>query len=290
MRVGSVWGIGYVKRKFQERKAKYEQESTADRAARRTAAATWWIAAFTIILALVSAKTLIEIHGGGIDTHDLAVAAGKQAEAAGKQFEAMKTSGAETKAQIDRLIAQQKRNADAMQGSISQAQRALDASIAASQIDQRAWVGINTFGSPIISAGVQATAGFQIQNTGRTPAKYVRVYSVLDPVAAGHNPDFDDLPTQESRGTLLPNEAVHVTLNGTRGIKTGLSQIGVNMVNSGAQVLFVHGIICYSDVFDVPHWITFCTRFIPGTGELMFCPANNEIDRNGEPNRRCSKE
>ncbi|MGD1096774.1 MAG: hypothetical protein ABSB35_32875 [Bryobacteraceae bacterium] len=59
-----------------------EPKSSADKAADRTATATVWIAIFTIILALVSGFTLYEVIEGGTDTHALAVAAGKQAEAA----------------------------------------------------------------------------------------------------------------------------------------------------------------------------------------------------------------
>jgi hypothetical protein len=67
--------IRYVKRKTQERETKKNEESSSDRAARRTADATYWIAAFTIVLALVSALTLYEVIEGGTDTHKLALAA-----------------------------------------------------------------------------------------------------------------------------------------------------------------------------------------------------------------------
>jgi hypothetical protein len=64
--------ISYPKRKFYERKAKKEKESPTDRAARITATATVWIAAFTVVLSVVGLGTLYEIYIGGSDTHDLA--------------------------------------------------------------------------------------------------------------------------------------------------------------------------------------------------------------------------
>jgi hypothetical protein len=67
--------IGYVKRYLHERKSKKETESPADRAARRTATATVWIAVFTVVLAIVGGVTLYEVVTGGNDTHTLAVAA-----------------------------------------------------------------------------------------------------------------------------------------------------------------------------------------------------------------------
>jgi len=50
--------IGYIKRKLHQRKAKKEKESPTDRAARRTALATIWMAVFTVVLAFVSGGTL----------------------------------------------------------------------------------------------------------------------------------------------------------------------------------------------------------------------------------------
>jgi hypothetical protein len=74
--------VSYAKCKLQERKAKKQNESPTDRAARRTAAATVWMAIFTLILATTSAFTiwilknqLTEMHTGGQDTRTLAEAA-----------------------------------------------------------------------------------------------------------------------------------------------------------------------------------------------------------------------
>ncbi len=78
------WGglVSYTQRRRYERKARQEQEPAVDRAARLTAKATVCIAVFTVVLAIVGAGTFYEIFEGGKDTHDLAVAAGRQAELA----------------------------------------------------------------------------------------------------------------------------------------------------------------------------------------------------------------
>lgn len=72
------WLLGYRRRK----------ETPADRAARLTAQATVWLAVFTVCLVLTSVGTVVilrnqlrEMHEGGIDTHNLATAAGEQAKA-----------------------------------------------------------------------------------------------------------------------------------------------------------------------------------------------------------------
>jgi hypothetical protein len=80
-RARTVWGVSYIKRKLEERKAKREKEPAADKAARLTAVATFWIAMFTLVLAILSGLTWWEIHTGGADTHNLAGVAVAQTRA-----------------------------------------------------------------------------------------------------------------------------------------------------------------------------------------------------------------
>jgi hypothetical protein len=95
------WGIGYVKRKLEERRAKRKQESPADRAARITALATFWIAGFTLVLAVLSGLTWWEIRTGGTDTHDLVIVAKAQAVTATAQAGSMRDFADRMKAQAD---------------------------------------------------------------------------------------------------------------------------------------------------------------------------------------------
>lgn len=74
--------IRYVKRKIEERAAKKQKETPADKAARIAANATVWIAIFTVVSVGVSVFTYLilkgqlkEMHDGGVDTHTLAEAA-----------------------------------------------------------------------------------------------------------------------------------------------------------------------------------------------------------------------
>lgn len=95
--------IDKIKSKLHERKTKKEQENPVDRAARITAKATAWIAVFTVVMALVGIGTLYEIIEGGGDTHDLAVAAGKQADRMKDLADRMKDQADRTKDLADRM-------------------------------------------------------------------------------------------------------------------------------------------------------------------------------------------
>lgn len=55
---GWVRFVGYIKRKRDERAAKKQNETPTDKAARRTAVATIWMAIFTFVLAATSAFTI----------------------------------------------------------------------------------------------------------------------------------------------------------------------------------------------------------------------------------------
>ncbi len=83
--------VEYIKFKFQERQAKKQNEPSQDRAAQRTANATYWIAAFTLIsvavnigVFLVLRSQLNEMHDAGVDSKRLIDANVKLASAAQK--------------------------------------------------------------------------------------------------------------------------------------------------------------------------------------------------------------
>lgn len=61
--------ISYIKRAAHERRAKKQQESTSDRAARHTAVATIWMAIFTVVLAAVSVGTLLMLKNQLTEMH-----------------------------------------------------------------------------------------------------------------------------------------------------------------------------------------------------------------------------
>ena len=131
-------------------------ETSADWAARKTASATIWIAAFTVILALVSLFTLFEVIEGGADTHTLAEAAKKQAEVA---------SFALCETQRNNVIQQRLSDANRVSAEDSSAD-SLRATIGDSNLDQRAWIGVETIeGVPELKK--QFIVTITIKNTGK---------------------------------------------------------------------------------------------------------------------------
>jgi hypothetical protein len=127
-----------------------------------------------------------EMHTGSSDTHNLAVAAGNQATWTQHLSDNMKIQGDRTQELADRMKDQADRTktiadqavvqANAAATTARTAQRSLYQSIADSQLDQRAWVGLAGFTTVGGSESADhKTFSFQdvqiaIRNSGKTPA------------------------------------------------------------------------------------------------------------------------
>jgi hypothetical protein len=162
-----------------------------------------------------------EMKEGGEDTHDLAVAAGKQADAAGKQAanthglavsagkeaDNTRTIAESTKSQADQAIkevhavaelAQQtKRSADEAGQSAQISEKSLAVSTEAMQLDQRAWVGVDTVTARVVGSGTQGLFNpiveVVLRNSGKTPAIKLggQTFMINELSAAAPIPDYD---------------------------------------------------------------------------------------------------
>jgi hypothetical protein len=199
-----LWFTRYVERKFQERKAKKEKESPTDRAARITTKATVWIAAFTVVMALVGAGTLYEIIEGGSDTHDLAVAAKAQAEKMGNMSDAAE----KIRQAAEGIVTQEQRIADNAQKSLDasnrQSKAALDAATSQFRAENRPWISLQnvrpTDGRNIPDPDVPNNwyVTYDVVNTGHSPATRVEIRGFIT-ISKNVNSTFRrDAPCGES--------------------------------------------------------------------------------------------
>lgn len=209
----SIWMVSYIKRKLDERKTKYKAETAEQKHSRRTATATWWIAVFTIVLALVSTGTFYLLFKGGKDTRDLITATQDLATAANGQFEAMQELARAASGQAgsmrvfaDRMKDQADRTktiADQAIVSADAAKSAAGTSEKAMTVGNRPWVKIThrivqplTFGF-IGAAGPAATMNVEdtIENVGTTIALNVLAWEDVIP---------EDYETPPRGGGALP--------------------------------------------------------------------------------------
>ncbi len=282
-RAWRAWLIGYIKSKFQQRKAKRENETPTDRAARVTASATVWIAFFTVVSASVGIFTfcvlrnqLQEMHQSGIDTHALAGAASDAANAASDQADAAQQFS-DTAEDINGGIAGAVGQLEAAAGN---AKAGIRATQAAMRLDQRAWMGITAVsGKP--EEGKPFDISISFKNSGRTPARHVVMYGMYDPSPRGGKPRFPlENSVANKLGEIPPNGDRNFVLHPNQGVK--LSKIDVDTV-LGITV-WVHGRLTYDDVFGRPHWLTYCVSMMGDSGVYGFCDEHNESDEDQKTN------
>lgn len=190
--------------------------------------------------------TLKEIQKGGTDTHDLAVAAGKQAAAA--------KSAAEN------------------------AKQSLQTTIETFHLDQRAWVAVSRF---LLSnepeADKEIKVDFWLVNTGKTPAKDEVLQSAL--FVAPHRPPMTKFVIPKismSRFILTPGTTNQ--FGSTDSWKVPEPNLGQYLKKS--QFLYFHAILRYTDVFQKDHWTTVCAIHTYGRplDEFIYCEEGNAMD------------
>jgi hypothetical protein len=295
------WGsrlIGYVKRKYHQRRAKKKHESPADRAARRTASATIWMAVFTVVLATVSGLTLLilkrqlqEMHDGGVDTHKLASSASDQATwtqrlagSADSQSGHMKDLADHMKDQSDRtkdLADQAKIQATESTIAAKAAKSAAETAKEALHISQRAYVFLGTPTHDFAHNQVN----IPIVNSGHIPSGRVGfvVHEITFKVdtPGGGTFQLDDAHVIEKHWsdgdyrTVPIGNLYNVTVHDHTGV--------ASEIDNGKQGVLVVAALSYNDGFpDSPvETVTFCdiTGYMVDTKTAYMHPCTGDIEQ-----------
>jgi hypothetical protein len=150
---------------------------------------------------------------------------------------------------------------------------------------ERAWISPDAFNvvNGVFNARVVADQPFHLRltflNTGHTPALKAKFAVITKQVDSKDGkfrlPAFDYKPSDyENIGTILP---------GGRPFEdrwANLDQSALDGIDKTHR-FYVHGRFTYDDVFQVPHWLTFCYFLSPG-GAYGICKEHNDIDE--DPN------
>jgi hypothetical protein len=230
--VRSIWRISYIKGKLHERRTKYEAQTPEQKAAQRTANATVWIAAFTIVLAIVGWITLYEVVAGGTDTRE------------------------------------------------------------AFRQEQRAWVGVVDGETIDFAATRPWFVKLTFLNSGRTPARNVRVSrlyrTTTAPILGPPVADIKDLEFRPAHSIAPQSKFVQFiggSMSDTRaepGYSSHATQELIDRydaIKSRRLFLYYYGIVKYDDIFG-RHWETQYCIFLanPHTGAIAFCDTFNDLN------------
>jgi hypothetical protein len=181
--------------------------------------------------------------------------------------------------QTDRIIAADERLATAMEKSVAAAGKALDATIAENQLDQRAWIIVRGIqGRPTLNRPLEFTVFFL--NTGRTPAKEVRWSCNFEVRRSERDVTFKEAPYGEA-GLMAPNDPNAFCSAEQRGPKTNITQPDLDSLRSGQLTVFIFGSAIYNDVFARSHWLTFCRHLRPDGVSLETCAGHADDTGDG---------
>jgi hypothetical protein len=178
--------------------------------------------------------------------------------------------------QTDRVIAADERLAGAMESSVAQAQKTLDASIKSFQLEQRAWVGVEG-----INGDIQLNKPYSIlvafRNSGKTPAKQVSLHMQFNPVRKGEALKFTYSEPISSQGFVPPNGTFTSSeISPTRGVPLGESEM--ELIKSGKLRAYLYGTVTYEDIFNRSHWMRFCYFIGIDAKSYTACDGHNDAD------------
>lgn len=270
--------IRSLKGRLQKSKTDKENESHADRAARRTATATIWMAFFTIILSVVSIGTLLvlkkqlgEMHDGGVDTHNLAKSAGDQATWTQRLATSANTESGHMKDLADHMKDQADRTKDLSDRALSQTKATNRLAAATEKANNNAiendrpWVGI-ALRIDVPEAGKIPTIDASMINTGKRPAKITLMelnggfYTIFP-----KNPPY---PTMGPPSTdiLMPG---FPTSNKYKMSPEAWTQRNMDVLTAGSLTLYEYVNVEYLDIrTGKSHYTHACWKYIPGNKTL----------------------
>ncbi len=212
----------------------------------------------TVLYSIFAGWQLYEIHSGAKDTHDLAVAAGKQAD----KMKDMSDAAEKIRQAAEGMVAQEQRIANNAQESVAASNRqsnaALDASIAASRNDQRAWLGIWVGHMYPIDGNSKIRTEIDIVNTGKTPAIHIKQagsrFIWQQPLLAGPTLEIVDGFRFVSGAPVPPQGKMTISA------EENIADIGADWsgVKDGTKIIYFAGEVRYDDIFGRPHRTQFC--------------------------------
>ena len=173
-------------------------------------------------------------------------------------------------------------NRKAVEKSLAQGQQALDASIAASRLDQRAWLTVDATGlANKLAIGKTPTVLLLIKNSGRTPALDVTIESRVFTRSALTEKELsaESIGIPPSNPVMGPGGTLTVPSTSSEAI---CNQGQIDAVERGSHKLYAIGTIYYKDIFKFHHQTKFCfrisgTTYIKGLG-MVACAVHNDAN------------
>jgi hypothetical protein len=145
------------------------------------------------------------------------------------------------------------------------------------RLDQRAWVGVQQPIIPELKVGKEASFGVVLINSGKTPARKVKFYTVARLVPGEQAVDMTyPLPSRKGFGIMSPGVPTNVFDPNTTLLMSGRD---MEDIQNGRIAVHLFGKISYEDIFRQPHCLMFCYHLTQAMKIGDACGIyNDEID------------
>lgn len=229
------------------------------------------IVAAAIMQTRIFNKQWSEMHNAGAQT-DRIISAAQKIESD------LETANAQNLKALKQTLAQSQAATDA---SNKQSQKVLNANIAASQLDERAWLAAGNYTYTIAETG-PIEGSVMVVNTGKTPAMDVLCRITGTTKVKGDVLVDSDIVYAPSlitikQGTIFPNQNFPLHAGGTP-MEPEKQKIWFANVQNGEWIQYFFGEVRYKDAFGRDHWTHFCTQFVPATKSGTPCSTYNDTD------------
>lgn len=142
------------------------------------------------------------------------------------------------------------------------------------KLEYRAWIQFESITHETADRG-EFQVIVAIGNSGRTPAKNIKVTWVVEDVD-GRKPNFDYTPNLgvTARPVFPPKATMMLPITTTYA----LTRQRWSDMEQGKRSIFAHGKVTYDDVFGDHHWMTFCQEFSTKLNRFAIYDEYNETD------------
>jgi hypothetical protein len=244
---------------------------------------TWAAVIVSVLSALVFGGQLYEMITGGTATDNLVKYAGVQANASSDQADAAQQfsdTAEDINGRMSDAVEQLAAAAKNAKAGIGATQRAM-------RLDQRAWVVWKAIdGAPVLDKPWKIDTYFT--NTGRTPAKNVKVFCRVQPAIDEAEVDFGAAVFEKRATIIAPNDAnSFCPLNPLTIPK--VTQDVLDTFSTKSKIEFNYGLITYDDIFGQKHWLSFCRSMDPDGRAWNACATHNDTGDGDPPKEKQRK-
>jgi hypothetical protein len=147
-------------------------------------------------------------------------------------------------------------NRAAMSAALNQGR---DASVRASELDQRAWLGVAEIGIEASVDGVKPTINGWIQNSGKTPALNTRIRFVYRTFLSTESPSLYFTSDDNPKPSFVVPPQMKLPFTGVDNWHD--QPLNKKGIQSGGFKVYVYGTVTYDDTFGRQHTTRACAWF-----------------------------